>query len=68
MVSSTGLSPSLAGLPMPFHYHRLFSTSRAPARRPKRYLLPPTHNGVHLDMGLSLGSSPFARRYLGNLF
>ena len=53
---------------MPFLYHRRFSTPRASARRPKRYLLPPTHNGVRLDMGLSLGSSPFARRYLGNLF
>jgi hypothetical protein len=67
VVSTTGLSPSLAGLPMPFFYHCRFSTPRALAYCPKRYLLPPIHNGMHLDMDLSLGSSPFARRYLGNL-
>ena len=46
---------------------RTFVTSRAPARSSKRYLQPPDGNGVHLDTVLSLGSSPFARRYLGNL-
>jgi hypothetical protein len=43
-----------------------FVTSRAPARSSRRFLQPPAGNGVHLDTGLSLGSSPFARRYLGN--
>ena len=45
---------------------RTFVTSRAPARRSRRFLQPPAGNGVHLGTGLSLGSSPFARRYLGN--
>ena len=35
---------------------------------PRTLLQPPTGNGVHLDTSLSLGSSPFARRYSGNLF
>jgi|APCry1669188970_1035186.scaffolds.fasta_scaffold32770_1 hypothetical protein len=46
---------------------RTFVTSRAPARSSKRFLQPPAGNGVHLDTGMGLGSSPFARRYLGNL-
>ena len=46
---------------------RKLVTSRAPARSSKRSLQPPVGNGVHLDTDVSLGSSPFARRYLGNL-
>ena len=46
---------------------RTFVTSRAPARSSKRFLQPPVGNGVHLDTDVSLGSSPFARRYSGNL-
>ena len=34
---------------------------------PQALLQPPAGNGVHLDTDLSLGSSPFARRYSGNL-
>ena len=52
---------------MPFPYLGTFVTSRAPARSSKRFLQPPVGNGVHLDTDVSLGSSPFARRYLGNL-
>jgi hypothetical protein len=47
---------------------RTFVTSRATARSSGRYLQPPAGNGVRLDTSMSLGSSPFARRYLGNLF
>ena len=43
-----------------------FVTSRAPARSSGRFLQPPIGNGVRLDTDLSLGSSPFARRYSGN--
>ena len=46
---------------------RTFVTSRAPARRSERILQPPAGNGVRLGTGLGLGSSPFARRYSGNL-
>ena len=66
-MSGTGFSPSLTGLPMPFPYLGTFVTSRAPARSSKRFLQPPVGNGVHLDTDVSLGSSPFARRYSGNL-
>ena len=46
---------------------RKFVTSRATARSSKRLLQPPAGNGVRLGTNVSLGSSPFARRYLGNL-
>ena len=50
LISCTGLSPSLAGLPRPFHYHTShLSRSITPER---------TRSG--------LGSFHFARRYFGN--
>ena len=50
LISCTGLSPSLDGLPRPFHY---------PLTIPYAVLTPKcTH--------LGLGSFPFARHYLGN--
>ena len=50
LVSCTGLSPSLAGLSRPFHYHTTHLT---------RSITPEcTHSG--------LGSSNFARRYFRN--
>ena len=51
-VSSTGLSPSLAGLSRPFNY---LSKSHVGVPRPRKELLP-----------AGLGCFPFARRYLGN--
>ncbi len=59
----TGLSPSLAGLPMPFLYSNVLVTSRGPACPSDLRLQPPVNNGMHLDIDVSLGSSPFARRY-----
>ena len=66
-ISPTGLSPSVAGLPMPFDYRSGFVTPRALAYRSGRYLQHPAYNGMHLGIRMGLGSSPFARRYLGNL-
>ena len=53
---------------MPFPYGNVLVTSRAPACRSNLRLQPPVNNGMHLGIDVSLGSSPFARRYLGNLF
>ena len=50
LVSCTGLSPSLAGLSRPFHYHTTHLTRSITPER--------TRSG--------LGSSAFARRYLQN--
>ena len=52
MLARTGLSPCAAGLPMPFRFAS-FSVMRA--LQPRTPLKAP-----------GLGSSPFARRYLGN--
>ena len=46
--SGTGLSPSLAGLPMPFPLLRRFFPSRGPARPSNLDHLPPASNSVHL--------------------
>ena len=53
-MSATGLSPSLVGLPRPFPYRLLF------------LLLHETPHDPRPASGSGLGSSPFARRYLGN--
>ena len=53
---------------MPFPYGNVLLTSRALACRSNVRLQPPVNNGMHLDIDVSLGSFPFARRYLGNLF
>ena len=50
LISCTGLSPSLAGLPRPFHYH---TSHLLRSLTPER-----TRSG--------LGSFHFARRYFGN--
>ena len=55
-LSRTRLSRSPAGLPMPFRYGPVFSTSRVIPMRPYN----PARGG--------LGSSAFARRYLRNLY
>ena len=52
LVSCTGLSPSLAGLSRPFHYHTTHLTRSITPER--------TRSG--------LGSFHFARRYFGNRF
>ena len=52
LISCTGLSPSLAGLPRPFHYH---TSHLLRSITPER-----TRSG--------LGSFHFARRYFGNRF
>ena len=52
LISNTGLSPSLAGLSRPFHYH---TTHLSRSITPER-----TRSG--------LGSFHFARRYFGNRF
>ena len=39
----------------------------SPCRDPRQALQPPPHNAARLSRVMSLGSSPFARRYLGNL-
>ena len=53
---------------MPFPYGNVLVTSRGLACPSNVYLQPPVSNGMHLDTDVSLGSFPFARRYLGNLF
>ena len=52
LISNTGLSPSLAGLSRPFHYHTTHLTRSITPER--------TRSG--------LGSFHFARRYFGNRF
>ena len=50
-ISATGLSPCLAGLPSPFAYNASLLFPDSPTTP---------------DPKIGLGSSPFARRYLGN--
>ena len=54
ILARTGLSPCAAGLPRPFRFECF---SKSPALQPRKPLEAP-----------GLGSSPFARRYLGNHF
>ena len=67
-MSPTGLSPSLVALPSNIRLYIAFVPSppdRAPdTTRPFNPTVATLH-GLHNS---SLGSSPFARRYLGNLF
>ncbi len=53
VMSHTGLSPSMAGLPRPFCYHL---RSPGGVLQPRHYL-----------RNAGLGSSRFARHYYGNL-
>ena len=50
-ISATGLSPCFAGLPIPFAYNDFLLFADSP---------------TNPDPKIGLGSSPFARRYLGN--
>jgi hypothetical protein len=63
----TGLSPSPVALPRKRSTTRRVSQLRgSPCRDPRQALQPPPHNAARLSRVMSLGSSPFARRYLGN--
>ena len=65
-VSSTGLSPSPAGLPMPFPYSEDFSLCQAFAATCSQAPQPPHRNGCNLSHAVGLGSSAFARHYSRN--
>src|SRR5579875_2226874 len=65
-VSSTGLSPSPAGLPMPFPYCEVFLLRQAFAAACSQAPLPPCRNGCNLFHNTGLGSSAFARHYSRN--
>ena len=65
-VSPTGLSPSLAGLPMPFDYRLSFSLRDGLAVPSAQVPLPQSCNGCNLSHSTGLGSSAFARHYLRN--
>ena len=65
-ISHTGLSPSLAGLSMPFCYPQGFLLCEGIAVPSVHVPLPPDCNGCNLSHNLGLGSSAFARHYLRN--
>ena len=65
--SRTGLSPPLAGLPRPFRSPCAFSLRGEDRTSPRRHLQPRERNAPALSHAPGLGSSPFARRYWGNL-
>lgn len=66
VISDTGLSPSMAEFPNSFSYYASLPGTWQ-CTHPYG-LLPRIRNGCHLLHVCGLGSSPFARRYSGNLF